>query len=78
MTNVAAHIDTEVTPDGTSCRVERFGGAKHFPSHLDSVIALPNHGANRARTHILNQSCEEALLREISIVGLHVFLAWCT
>jgi hypothetical protein len=34
---------------------------------LDSITALPDHGADGARVHVLNQTREEGLASEVSV-----------
>lgn len=40
---------------------------KHTAASLDGVTALPDHGADGARVHVLNQTSEERLASEISV-----------
>ena len=42
---------------------------KHTTASLDGVTALPDHGADGARVHVLNQTGEERLASEISVWG---------
>ena len=59
--DVAADIDAEVATDGAWGRVERLGGTEHLASSKNSVVTFPDHGADRARCGVVNESLEEAL-----------------
>ena len=65
------------------------GLAEHHTAHFDDVLALPDHGADWARVHVLDESGEETLERvrthktrlqahlagEVLVVLLEVLLA---
>jgi hypothetical protein len=40
---------------------------KHTTASLDGITALPDHGADGARVHVLNQTREERLASEVSV-----------
>jgi hypothetical protein len=73
--DVSADIDGEVTADGAGGGGQRVGGAKEDTASLDGITALPDHGANGARVHVLNQTREEGLASQVGIVLLEVLLA---
>jgi len=52
----------------TGLRVKRVSRAKHRTARLDGVEALPNHGDDRARSHVLDQTREERLLLQVLVV----------
>ncbi len=68
--DVSSDIDGEITADGTRSGVRRLGSTKHDTSSFDGVLALPNHAANRAGQHVLDQTSEKSLGRQISVVSL--------
>jgi len=70
--DVSADVDAEVATDGSGARVGGLGGAEHLSAGGDNVVAVPDHGANGARAHVLDESGEEALLGKIGVVLLHV------
>ena len=72
--DVAADVDAEVTTDGAGGGVSGVGGAQHDAAGLDGVVALPDHGADRARVHVLDESGEELLAGEVGVVLLEVLL----
>jgi hypothetical protein len=47
---------------------QRVGSTKHFTTGLNSVKTLPNHRNNRAGSHVLDQTREEALALEVSVI----------
>ena len=47
---------------------KRIGSTKHGTASLDSVKTLPDHGDDRARSHVLDQTREERLAFEIGVV----------
>lgn len=74
--DVASDLDGVVSSDGAGKRSLWVSFAKHHTAHLDDVQAFPNHGADWARVHVLDQTGEEWLGGQISVVLLEVFLAW--
>lgn len=52
----------------TSSRSKWVGSAKHNSTSLNSVESLPNHGDHRSRDHVPDQTGEEWLSLEISII----------
>jgi len=51
------------------------GRGIHTAASLDGVTALPDHGADGARVHVLNEASEEGLASEVLVVLLEVLLA---
>ena len=41
------------------------GLAEHHAAHFDDVLALPDHGADWTRVHVLDESIEEALVGKV-------------
>ena len=54
-----AHLNTEISPDGSWSRVSRVGGSQHNTASLDSIESLPDHG-NHGAARI-----EETVRREL-------------
>ncbi|KAI6762794.1 hypothetical protein HG530_008774 [Fusarium avenaceum] len=65
--DVAADVDGEVATDGAGGRGKGVGGTEDGWISLDGVTALPDHGADGARVHVLNETSEERLASEISV-----------
>ena len=63
-------MDTEVTTNSAGFGVSRVGFTQHDTTSLDSIQAFPDHGNDRARSHILDKSREEGASSQISIVFL--------
>ena len=61
--NISTDIDAEVASDGAWGRSKWVGGAEHGSSLFDSVFALPNHAADRARVHVFDEASKEWLAR---------------
>ena len=72
--DVSSDIDAEVTSDGSGLRVERLCGTEHLSASLDSVVTLPDHAADGAGSGVLNETSEERLAGEISVVLLEHLL----
>jgi len=53
--NVATNIDAEVTTDGSGSRVLGVGGSEHDATSSDGTSSFPDHGADGARDHVLNE-----------------------
>ena len=68
--DVASDVNAKITANGARGRVGRVGSTKHDTTSLDGVQALPHHAAHRAGEHVLNQSGEELLATEVSVVLL--------
>jgi len=73
--DVPTEVDTKVAPDGAGLGSQGVGLAQHDAALLDDVEALPDHGADGARVHVLDQAGEEGLGREVGVVLLQVLLA---
>ena len=56
-----AYLDGVVSSDGAREGSLGIGLAKHHSSHLDDVEAFPDHGADWAGVHVLDQTGEEWL-----------------
>lgn len=52
----------------TDGRCQGVGGTEHDTASLDSIKSLPDHANNRAGGHVLDQTREEGLSLEISVV----------
>jgi hypothetical protein len=52
----------------TRGRSKRVSRAEHRAARLDGVEALPNHGDDGARGHVLDQTGEERLILQILII----------
>lgn len=50
--DVAADVDGEVATDGARGGGKGVGGTKEGAAGLDGVTALPDHGADGARSHV--------------------------
>ena len=72
VTDVPADLDAKVAPDGARLAVDGVRLAQHDAARLDGVEALPDHGHDGARGHVLDQSREEGLLAEVGVVRLEV------
>merc|ERR1719318_1928795 len=70
MADVAPDMDGEVSPDGARKRSSGVGLTKHNTTSLHCVQTLPNHGADRAAGHVGDQTAEESLAGEVSVVLL--------
>lgn len=55
------YLDGVVASDGAREGSLGIGLAKHHSSHLDDVEAFPDHGADWAGVHVLDQTGEEWL-----------------
>ena len=76
VTDVAANVDAVVTADGAGLGVEGLGGTKHLAAGGDGVVTLPDHGADGAGDHVLDEASEETLAGQVSVMVLHMGLAW--
>jgi len=72
MADVAADVDAIITTDGAGERGGGVGLAEHDAASLDGVEALPDHAADGAGRHVLNQTGEELLFLQVSVVLLQV------
>ena len=50
--------------------LERVGRAEHSAASLDSIKTLPDHGSHRTRGHVLDETGEESLALEVSVVWM--------
>lgn len=73
--DVAADVDGVVATDGAGGGGKGVGGTEKDTTGLNGITALPNHGADGARVHVLNETSEEGLVLEVGVVGLEVLLA---
>jgi hypothetical protein len=73
--DVAANRQAVVAADGARGRGKGVGGTEDGAASLDSIKTLPDHGADGARVHVVDEASEEGLGAEISIVLLEVLLA---
>ena len=66
--------NVQVTADGARRRGERVGSTKQDTALLDDILALPHHGNDGARGHVLDQTGEEGLALEVLVVLFEVVL----
>ena len=52
----------------TGLRLKRVSRAEHHAARLDSIEALPDHGDDRARSHVLDQTREERPILQVFVV----------
>ena len=74
--DVTSDINGEITTDGTWSRSQWVGSTEKDTSGLDSITTLEDDGGDWAGVHVLDETGEEWLVREIGIVLLEVLLAW--
>jgi len=72
--DVAADVDGVVAADCAWGGGERVGGTENGAAGLDDFTAFPDHGADRARGHIGNETREEGLGGEVFVVLLEMLL----
>ena len=65
---VLANINAIVTTDGTRSRVQGVGGAEHRTTSLDNLLTFPDHANDGTRGHVPDETGEEGLAGEVSIV----------
>lgn len=75
MTDISADGNGVVTSNGAWSRGEWVGGSQERSSSLDGVGSLPDHGTDWARVHVLDETGEKWLRREVLVVLLQVSLA---
>merc|ERR1719244_1993050 len=75
MDDVTTDLDTKISSDGARLAVSGISFPQHNSAGLDSVLTLPDHGDNRATSHVLHQTREETSSRQISIMLPKVSLA---
>ncbi|KAH3660255.1 hypothetical protein OGAPHI_007460 [Ogataea philodendri] len=66
--DVSAHVQGEVTSDGTWSRLQWVGGTKQNSSLLDDILTFPNGGQDWAREHVRQQGWEEWLGLQVRVV----------
>jgi hypothetical protein len=64
------------TTDGTWGGGQWVGGTEENTAGLDGITALPDHGADWARVHVVDETSEEWLGGQVRVVLLEVLLAW--
>lgn len=69
---VSADIKTVVTTDGARGRLGRTSSAQELATLREGVETLENHGDNGAAEHVVNETSEEGLVLQVSVVVLHV------
>ena len=74
MANVAANFNAEVSTNGTRVGLTRHGGTQHLAARGDGALAFPDHGHNRARGHVGDQTGEKLLAGKVSVMLFHVLL----
>jgi len=70
--DVAASGKCKITTNSTGLRAKRVSRAEHHTARFDGVKALPNHGDDRARSHVLDQTREERPVLQVLVVLLEV------
>ena len=73
--NVAADLNAEISTDSSGGRFQGVGSTEHLPSSGNSLLALPNHGNDRAAQHIISKLGKERLVHKVAVVGLKKLLA---
>lgn len=66
------HIDAQVTTDGAWCALTWLGGPQHDAASRHGTHALPDHAADGATAHVVDEAGEEAAAGQVSVVGLEV------
>ena len=74
--DVSTDIDAEVTTDGAWGGLGGLGSTEHLAAGENGTITFPDHGADGAGGGVVDESSEEALAGEVSVVLLEVSLAW--
>jgi len=67
---VAAHIDSIVSADGSRSALQRVSGTNQNPSHGDHTLSLPDHFADRAVSDEGDEPSEERAGLVLVIMGL--------
>jgi len=75
VTDVPANVDTEVSSDGAWLGCEWVGLSQHLAAHLHHLFTFPHHGDNWSGRHVVDESIEEGLGRQISVMLLQMLLA---
>ena len=65
--DVAADVNGEVATDGAGSGGEGVGGTEEGAAGLDGILALPDHGGDGARVHVLDETGEKGLVLEVGI-----------
>ena len=73
--DVAADLDAEITTDGAHGTLGRHGCSEHLAALEDDILALPHHCADGSAGHVVDETSEESLAGEVSVVLLHVLAA---
>ena len=76
VTDVSSDVNAVVTSDGTWFGIEWLGGTEHFSSGKDGIVTFPDHAADWSRGGVLNESVEESLGGEISVMLLEFIGSW--
>jgi len=72
--DVTAHIDGIVPADGARLRIERVSLSEHAAALLDNILAFPHHGENWSTGDELDETREERLCLEVTIVDVEEVL----
>ncbi len=75
MADVAADLNAEISTNSSHGRIGGHGGSEHLASLKNNVLSFPNHGADRSRGHVRDETREELLALQVSVVVFHVLLA---
>lgn len=65
-----------ITTDGSWSGSQWVGGTEEDTAGLDGILTLPDHGADWARVHVVDETSKESLGGEIGVVLLEVLLSW--
>ena len=68
--DVTPDLNAVVTADGTGLGVLGVGLTKHDTASLDNASSLPHHGHDGSGSHVLDESREERLGGQVSVVLL--------
>lgn len=68
MADIATNINTIVTTDSSGSASQGIGFTEHLAASLDDILALPDHGENGSTGHKVNETGEEGLSAQVSIV----------
>lgn len=61
-------IQSKVTTDGTRSTSHGVGLTQHDTTSLDGILTSPDHTNNRTTAHVLDQTSEERLTRQVLVL----------
>ena len=74
--DVSSDVDAEVSSNGAWLWIEWLGGSEHLSSGLDGIVTLPDHAAHWSWGGVINESLEEWLWAQVSVVLLELLFSW--